>query len=63
MPFDKFFLLFLESQGQFNDYVIKLRMEYNDKVGTFRRIIEIHQAEQERSQDYWQNCIKVCKDI
>ena len=48
-------------KGQFNDYVIKLRMEYSDKVGTFRKIIEIHQTEQDRNTDYWKNCITVCR--
>lgn len=50
------------TQGQFNDYVIKLRMEYSDKVGTFRKIIEIHQTEQDRNTDYWKNCIKSLKE-
>lgn len=35
-------------------------MEYGEKVGTFKKIIEIHQTESERSQDYWQNSVKVC---
>ena len=50
---------FKYDQGQFNDYVIKLRMEYNEKVGTFKRIIEIHQAELKKSQDFWLNSVKV----
>ncbi|XP_065060252.1 myosin-2 heavy chain-like [Rhopilema esculentum] len=59
---DQYKVIEEHTQGQFNDYVIKLRMEYNEKVGTFKRIIEIHQAELKKSQDFWQNSVKSLKE-
>eukprot|EP00794_Sanderia_malayensis_P009619 gene9619-10602_t len=58
---DQYSVIEEHTQGQFNDYVLKLRLEYGDKVTTFRKIVEIHQAELERSQDYWHDAIASLK--
>ncbi|XP_006814030.1 uncharacterized protein LOC100373912 [Saccoglossus kowalevskii] len=42
-----------ETQGQFNAFVISLRLHFSTKVNTFKQVIEIHREEFKRHQGYW----------
>ena len=52
-----------DSQGQFNQFVITIRDQYQSKEATFRQVIEVHRAELEKSQSYWKNTVEVSRAL
>ena len=48
-----------DSQGQFNQFVITFRDEYQSKLSTFRKVINIHRADLENNQSDWKNSLEV----
>ncbi|XP_028399082.1 kinectin-like [Dendronephthya gigantea] len=51
-----------DSRGQFNQYVISIRDQYQSKVATFRQVIEIHQADLENKESFWKNSYESLKE-
>ena len=49
-------------QSQFNTFVLALRQQYGVKVKTFRQVIEVHRAELENKQSYWNEALTVISD-
>jgi hypothetical protein len=47
-----------ETQTQFNMFVAGLRVQYKDKVKTFRQVIEIHREDFGSHKSYWEETIK-----
>lgn len=48
-----------DSRGQFNQYVILIRDQYQSKIATFRQVIEIHQADLENKETFWKSSYDV----
>ncbi|XP_022099013.1 myosin-9-like [Acanthaster planci] len=47
-----------ETQTQFNMFVGGLRVQYKDKVKTFRQVIEIHREDFGSHKNYWEETLK-----
>ena len=49
----------VETQQQFNDFVLRLKGQYSRKFATFKQVIELYQKEQQKSKSYWQSSVEV----
>ena len=56
---DQYKLIEEDSQGQFNQFVISIRDDYQSKISTFRQVIEIHRADSEKKENFWKNSYEV----
>jgi hypothetical protein len=48
-----------DSQGQFNQFVILIRDDYQSKISTFRQVIDIHRNDLEKKENFWKNSYEV----
>ncbi len=48
-----------DSQGQFNQFVILIRDQYQSKISTFRQVVEVHRADLENKENFWKNSYEV----
>ena len=48
-----------DSQGQFNQFVILIRDQYQSKISTFRQVIEVHRTDLENKENFWKNSYEV----
>jgi len=49
----------VETQQQFNDFVLRLKSQYSSKYTTFKQVIEFYQEELQKSKGYWQSTAEV----
>lgn len=49
----------VETQQQFNDFVLRLRGQYSRKFATFKQVIELYQKELQKNKSYWQSTVEV----
>ena len=56
---DQYKLIEEGSHGQFNQFVISIRDQYQSKISTFRQVIEIHRADLESKETFWKNSYEV----
>ncbi|KAK3096468.1 hypothetical protein FSP39_000498 [Pinctada imbricata] len=45
-------------KAQFNIFVLSLRKDYKDKVSTFRQVIDVHRAELDSKETYWNEMLE-----
>ena len=48
-----------DSQGQFNQFVIAIRDDYDSKISTFRQVMNIHRTDSEKKESFWKNSYEV----
>ena len=48
-----------DSQGQFNQFVILIRDQYQSKISTFRQVVEVHRTDLENKENFWKNSYEV----
>ena len=56
---DQYKLIEEDSRGQFNQFVISIRDQYESKIATFRQVIEVHQADLVSKENFWKNSYEV----
>lgn len=56
---EQYKLIEKDSQGQFNQFVITIRDQYNSKIATFRQVIEFYQADLEKKENFWKRSYEV----
>lgn len=49
----------LETQQQFNDFVLRLKGQYSRKFATFKQVIELYEKELQKNKTYWQSSVEV----
>ena len=49
----------VETQQQFNDFVLRLKSQYSSKFSTFKQVIELYQEELQKNKGYWQKTAEV----
>ena len=49
----------VETQQQFNDFVLHLKGQYSRKFATFKQVIELYQKELQKNKNYWQSTFEV----
>jgi len=49
----------VETQQQFNDFVLRLKGQYSRKFATFKQVIELYEKELQKNKDYWQSTVEV----
>lgn len=49
----------VETQQQFNDFVLRLKGQYSRKFATFKQVVELYQKELQKNRSYWQCTVEV----
>ena len=49
----------VETQQQFNDFVLRLKGQYSRKFATFKQVVELYQKELQKNKSYWQSSVEV----
>ena len=50
-----------DTQSHFDTFVLDLRKQYANKVGTFRQVIQLQQSELDKKSNYFERVIEVKK--
>lgn len=49
----------VETQQQFNDFVLRLKGQYSRKFAAFKQVTELYEKELQKNKTHWQSTVEV----
>ena len=49
----------VETQQQFNDFVLRLKEQYSRKFAAFKQVTELYEKELQKNKTHWQSTVEV----